>query len=129
MVRLRRAYPSGSRARTTRCVPSGSGAPVRPSDGAPALHQGELGAEHRRHPECPGRLGEADHPVQAVVVGEGEGVETEPGRLGDELLGVRGTVEEAEVGVAVELRVRGGHGAAPPVSRRWLPATNPPAPA
>ncbi len=55
---------------------------------APALHQGELGAEHRRHPEGARRLGEADHPVQAVVVGEGEGVEAEPGRLGDELLGV-----------------------------------------
>ena len=83
----------------------GAGAAPRPS----ALHQGELGAEHRRHPEGAGRLGETDHPVQAVVVGEGECVEAEPGRFGDELLGVRGAVEEAEIGMAVELRVGGGH--------------------
>ena len=84
---------------------------MRPPD-RPPVHQGELGAEDRRQPERPSRLGEADHPVQAVVVGEGEGVEAEPGRLGDELLGVRRAVEEAEVGMAVELRVGGGHGGA-----------------
>ena len=87
----------------------GAGARPRPS----LLHQGELGPEDRGQPERPGRLGEADHPVQAVVVGEGEGVEAEPGRLRDELLGVRRAVEEAEVGMAVELRIRGGHSGRP----------------
>ena len=56
-------------------------------------------------PSGPGRLGEPDHAVEAVVVGEGEGAEAEPGRLSDQLLGVGGAVEEAEVGVDVQLRV------------------------
>ena len=55
----------------------------------------------------PGRLGEADDAVEAVVVGEGEGLEAEAGRLLGQLLGVAGAVEEAEVRVAVELGV--GH--------------------
>ena len=110
MARLRRAYPSGSRARTTRWVPAGSGSGPPPVRRRPARgHQGELGAEDGRQPHRPGRLGEADHPVEAVVVGEGEGAEAEPGRLGHELLGVRGTVEEAEVGVAVQLGVAPVH--------------------
>ena len=40
------------------------------------------------------------------MVGEGQRLEPEPGRLLGQLLGVRGAVEEAEVGVAVQLGVR-----------------------
>jgi len=40
------------------------------------------------------------------VVGEGQRFQTEPCRLLDQLLRVGGPVEEAEVGVAVQLGVR-----------------------
>ena len=72
-----------------------------------ARRQRDLGAEHGRHPDRAGGLGEADDAVEAVVVGEGEGLEAEAGGLGGQLLGVRGAVEEREVGVAVQLGV--GH--------------------
>ncbi len=84
--------------------------------------QGELGSEDGGEPDGPGRLGEADHPVQAVVIGEGQGAEPEPGGLGHQLLGVGGTIEEAEVGVAVQFGV-----AARGISRRSPPATSRPA--
>ena len=71
--------------------------------------EGELGAEHGGQADRPGGLGEADHAVEAVVVGEGQRLQAEPGRLLGQLLGVGGAVEEAEVGVAVQLGV--GHGA------------------
>ena len=79
--------------------------------GGEAGGQGDLGAEHRRQPDGAGRLGEADDPVEAVVIGDGEGVEAQSGRLGGQLLRVRRAVEEREVGVAVELGV--GHSALP----------------
>ena len=78
-----------------------------PVGGVETRRQRDLGAEHRRHPDGPGRFGEADDTVEAVVVGEGEGLQAEPGRLGGQLLGVRGAVQEGEVGVAVQLGV--GH--------------------
>jgi hypothetical protein len=56
--------------------------------GGEAGRQRDLGAEHRRQADRPGRLGEADDAVEAVVVGDGEGVEAEPGGLGGQLLGV-----------------------------------------
>ena len=83
------------------------------------LFQGELGTEHGGQADGSRRLGEADDAVEAVVVGEGQGLEVEPGRLLGQLLGVRRAVEEREVGVAVELGVGGGA----PVRRRldrWL---------
>ena len=40
--------------------------------GRPRPGDGELGAEHGGQAEGPGRLGEADHAVEAVVVGQGE---------------------------------------------------------
>ena len=67
--------------------------------------EGQLGAEHRREADGPGRHGEADDAVEAVVVGDGQGREAEPGRLVDQLLGVARTVEEGEVRVAVQLGV------------------------
>src|SRR5947209_5659910 len=55
-----------------------------------------------------GRFGEADDPVEPVVVGDGQGGQTEPGRLLHQLLRVRRPVQEAEVRVAVELGVGDG---------------------
>ena len=45
-------------------------------------------------PQLAGGLGEADDAVEAVVIGEGERLEAEAGRLGDELLGMRRPVED-----------------------------------
>ena len=70
--------------------------------------QRQLGPEHGGHAHRPGRLGEADHPVEPVVVGEGQRLEAEAGGLLRQLLGVAGAVEEAEVRVAVQLGVGGG---------------------
>ena len=85
-------------------MPSGSGTPFC-GLGEP---ERQLGAEHRGHAHRPGRLGEAHHAVEAVVVGEGQGLEAEAGRLLGQLLGVAGAVEEAEGGVAVQLGVGRG---------------------
>ena len=62
-------------------------------------------AEDGREPVVGGGEGEADHAVEAVVVGDGQGGEPEARRLLGQLLGVAGPVEEREVGVAVELGV------------------------
>ncbi len=96
----------------------GSGCGARGSRRAGGAPEGELGAEHGAQTEGPGRLGEADHPVAAVVVGDGQGLEAEPGRLDGQLLGMRGAVEEAEVGVAVQLGVGHQAGVGPPLDRR-----------
>jgi hypothetical protein len=69
--------------------------------------EGQLGTEHGRQADRPGRLGEADHAVEAVVVGERERVEAEPGSLCDQLFWMGGPVEKAEVGVDVQLGVAG----------------------
>ena len=74
--------------------------------GAPR-RQRELGAEDGRQRDLPGGGGEADDAVAPVVVGERERLEAETRRLLGELLGARGAVEEAEVRMAVQLRV--GH--------------------
>ncbi len=76
---------------------------------------GQLGAEDRGHPHRPGRLGEADDPVEPVVVGQRQRAEAQAGGLLRQLLGVAGPVEEAEVGVAVQLGVgrRPGRAAEP----------------
>ena len=62
---------------------------------------GELGTEDGRQTEGPGSLGEADHTVEAVVVGQGQCGQTELNGCGSQLLGVAGPVEEREVGVGV----------------------------
>ena len=68
----------------------------------------QLRAEHGGHAHGPSRLGEAHHAVEAVVVGDGQRLQPEPGRLLGQLLGVAGPVEEAEGGVAVQLGVGRG---------------------
>ncbi len=74
----------------------------------PGHAQGQLGAEDGGQPVGPGRLGEADHAVEPVVVGEGQGLQPQADGLLGQLLGVGGPVQEAEVGVAVQLRIRRG---------------------
>ena len=86
--RIRGTRPVGSLARTTWC-------------------QSELGAERRTQPGQAGSFCEADNPVEPVVVGECHGADPETDCFGYQLLGVRGTVQEAEIGVAVELCIRG----------------------
>ena len=90
--------------------------------------EAQLGAEHRAQPgalaaEPGGGLRELRHPVHAVVVGEGEHLQPEPGRLGDQLAGGGRPVEEAERGVAVQFGPwdAGGRAGRPrPGSRAFL---------
>ena len=70
-----------------------------------AIGQGELGPEDGGHPRLLCRLGETHHSVEPVVVGQRQGFEAEPGGLRDQLFGVGGAVEKAEVRMTVELRV------------------------
>ena len=81
--------------------------PGRP--GAGGGGQGELGAEDRAQAQCPGGLGEADDAVHAVVVGDGQRLQAEAGRLLGQLLRVGAAVQEAGVGMAVELGIGGHH--------------------
>ena len=52
-----------------------------------------------------GGFGHSDDSVEPVVVGEGEGVEAEPGCLLQERFGAGGAVEKTEVGVRVQFGV------------------------
>ena len=77
--------------------------------------QRQLRAEDGADVQLGGGLGEPDHAVHAVVVGERERLQTQAGGLLDQLFGMARTVQEAEVGVAVQLgvrdaRSRGGRG-------------------
>jgi hypothetical protein len=79
----------------------------RPGGGRPALGEGHLCAIDGGEACLPGGLGEADHPVEALVVGESEARETEADGLGHELFGMGGPVQKTEARVAVELGI--GH--------------------
>ena len=67
--------------------------------------QRELGAEHRGQPVLTGGERETDRAVEAVVVGDGQGGEPEPGGFDRQLLRVARAVEKGEIGVAVKFRV------------------------
>lgn len=67
--------------------------------------EGQLGAEHGRDPRLGRGLRRLHHTGQPVVVHQRDRAEPEPGRLDGHVLGARGAVEEAEVGVGVQLRV------------------------
>ena len=82
--------------------------------------QRELGAEDRREPERTGGLGEADDAVEAVVIADGQRLEPQADRLGSQLLGVGGPVEEGEVGVAVQFRVADRAPTPPEIGRRQV---------
>ena len=76
--------------------------------------QRQLGAEDGAQPrladlvQLADRLGEPDHAVEPVVVGDGQRFQPQPGRLLNQLLRMAGPVQETEVGVTVQLGV--GHG-------------------
>ena len=67
--------------------------------------EGEFGTEHRRHREFLCGLGESDHAVETVVVGDRQTGQVEPGRLLHHLLGHRRPVEEAVGTVRVQFGV------------------------
>ena len=76
-----------------------------------AVGEGELGTVDGGQAHLAAGGGVADDPGQAVVVGEGERLETELGGGAGEVLGIVGAVEEGVGRVRVELgvAVRGGH--------------------
>ena len=76
----------------------------------------ELGAEHRLQLQRLGGLGEAHDAVEAVVVGDREGVKTQPLGLFGELFGRGRAVEERERRVRVQLGV--GDRVGGPLDRR-----------
>ncbi len=86
--------------------------------GAGAIAQRQFGAEHRLHVQFLGGLGEAHHAVEAVVVGQRDGPQIEPGGLLDEFLRRAGTVEEAVRRMRVQLGIR--HRRSRPVDVRRL---------
>jgi hypothetical protein len=70
-----------------------------------ATGQRDLGAGDGAQAPGAGALGELHRPVQAVVVSEGESLISQLPRLEHQLLDVRGTVKEGEVGVGMEFSV------------------------
>lgn len=64
-----------------------------------------LGAGNRPKAPGAGALGKLHSAVEAIVVGEGEGVIPQLERAQDELVDVGGTFEKGEVGVGVEFGV------------------------
>ena len=78
--------------------------------GPVATTEGQLGTEHRLHVEFLGRLGEAHHTVEPVVVGQRDGAQIEPGGLLDEFLRRAGAVEEAVRRMRVQLGIRNRRG-------------------
>ncbi len=70
----------------------------------------DLGPGDRLDPLALREAGELHGPVEAVVVGEGQGRVAQLLRPQHQLLGVGGPVQEGEARVAVELDVGGGGG-------------------
>ena len=66
----------------------------------------QLSAEHRRQPGFGGSLRKADHPVEPVVIGQRQRFEPQPHCFVHQLARTRRPVQEAEVGMGVQLRVR-----------------------
>ncbi|BCI90891.1 hypothetical protein NIIDMKKI_60970 [Mycobacterium kansasii] len=75
--------------------------------GAGLRSQRQLGAEHGTHIEFGGRFGEANRPVQAVVVGERQCAQIQPGGFFDQFLRRTGPVEEAVRRMRMQLGIRG----------------------
>ena len=76
--------------------------------GAGTRPQRQFGAEHGTHVQFRGRFGEPHRPVQAVVVGQREGTQIQPGGLFDQLLRRAGPVEEAVRRMRMQLGIRDG---------------------
>ncbi len=73
--------------------------------GAGARPQRQFGAEDGAQVEFGGRFGEPHRPVQAVVVGQRQGAQAQPGGLLDQFLRRAGPVEEAERRMRVQLGI------------------------
>ena len=87
------------------------GRPVgRPAQQGSAVDQIEAAADQEAQTTGLGLLMRADDAGQAVAVGERQARETQRLRLHDQLLGMRGAAQEAEVGGGLQLGV-GGHAA------------------
>ena len=103
-----RARPAGGSPRRRGPAPAG-GCP-RGRRRRSAAWSGRGTARRRRWSRSPpcscGGLGEQRGAVEPVVVGDRQCVQAEPDRLQHQLVGAAGAVEEAEVGVAVQLGVR-----------------------
>ena len=84
---------------------AGAGPGIGFAPGGTATIEGEFGPEHRGQAHGAGRLGEAHHTVETVVIGEGECLEPEPHGLLDQHLRRTGPVEEAEVRMTVQFGV------------------------
>ncbi len=69
--------------------------------------EGDLAADVRLDTGGAGGFVEADNTVEAVVISDGEMRVAELYGAGDQFLGVRGTVEERKIGMAVEFGVHG----------------------
>ena len=82
--------------------------------------QRQLGAEHGTHVEFRRRFGEPHRPVQAVVVGQREGAQIQPGRLFDQLLRCAGPVEKAVRRMRMQLGIRDGRADRPVFVRRLV---------
>ena len=85
--------------------------------------QRKLGAEHGAHVEFGGRFGEPHRPVQAVVVGQRERTQIQPGGLLDQLLRRARSVEKAVRRMRMQLRICDGRGGHPVVVRRLIRPT------
>ncbi len=72
--------------------------------------KGYLGTEQGRQTRRGCRLGEANHSVHPVVIGDGKPGKPEPHRLRDQILRLTGAIEEAERRMTVQLRVGGPAG-------------------
>ena len=88
--------------------------------GAGAGSQRQLGAEHGTHVEFRGRFGEPHRPVQAVVVGQREGTQIQPGSLLDQLLRRAGPVEKAVRRMRMQLGIRDGRADLLAILRRLI---------
>ena len=63
----------------------------------------QLRPEHRADSGASGSLGQPNHSVHAVVIGDRQRLDAEPSRLGDQGVGIAGAVEEAVGRMAVQL--------------------------
>ena len=125
IIRLRRAYPSGSRASTTRWVPSGSGMPVRGWEAPVAL---TVSSAPKTVGRAKARAASAKRttPYRPLWSVRASAARPSPDCLGGQFLGVAGTVEEGEVGVGVQFGVGHDSSGSSRVMRRWLRPTSGP---
>ena len=90
--------------------------------GAGARPQRQFGAEDGTHVKLRGRFGEPHRAVQAVVVGQRQRTQIQPGGLLDQLLRRAGAVEKAVRRMRMQLGVRDGGPGHPLAIGRLIPS-------